>query len=170
MQITRLPGTNQPSILNKPPAQKPPSGDKFESSRGHEFMEGVKRKAGAMSSVIAGTAIGAGITALATGAMSTGMAAVMPAMLIAGAAGVAIGCYRSRNEKGNFPLLGQVIGGALHGAGGLAGGLIGKATVLGLASGGTAMGIAAGVGATAVAGLALGYGVIKFIEMARWKG
>ncbi len=171
MKISNAPNFQPPvKLQSKPPSGDPPKpADGF--SKGHEFMEGVKRKAGAMSSVIAGTAIGAGVTALAVGALGSGWALAVPATLLAGVAGVGIGLYRSRNENsGNFPLIGQAIGGGLHGVGGLAGGLIGKATVLGLASGGTAMGIAAGVGATAVAGLALAYGTVKLVEMFRWKG
>lgn len=168
MQISRLPQFQQPATLNKPPGpNRPQGGDKYEPS---EFLEGVKNTAGKMSSLIAGAAIGAGVTALATGAMSTGLAAVMPAVLLAGTAGVAIGLYRSRNEKGDWAPLGRMVAGGLHGIGGLAGGLVGKATVLGLAAGGTATGIAAGVGATALAGLAVGYGVAKFVELARWRG
>jgi len=157
----RLQGNKQPD------QQKPASSDKYEPS---PFMEGVKRKAGAMSSVIAGTAIGAGVTALAAGALSTGMVLATPAILLAGAAGVGIGLYRSRNEKGDWAAIGKMISGGMHGIGGLTGGLIGKATVMGLAAGGTGMGIAAGVGATAVAGLALAYGTVKFVEMFRWRG
>lgn len=170
MKISNAPNFQPVKLQSKQPQQPSPqpSGDGF--SKGHEFMEGVKRKAGAMSSVIAGTAIGAGVTALATSALATGWAALVPATLMAGVAGVGIGLYRGRNEKGEFAAVGQLLSGGLHGVGGLAGGLIGKATVLGLAAGGTGMGLAAGVGATAVAGLALAYGTVKFVEMFRWKG
>ncbi|MFN8610225.1 MAG: hypothetical protein U0931_21995 [Vulcanimicrobiota bacterium] len=170
MKINNAPNFQPVKLQSKQPqpqAPKPPS-DGF--SKGHQLMEGIKRKAGAMSSVIAGTAIGAGVTALATTALSTGWAAVVPATLLAGVAGAAIGLYRSRDEKGDFAMVGRMLSAGLHGAGGLAGGLIGKASVLGLAAGGTGMGIAAGVGATAVAGLALAYGTVKLVEMFRWKG
>jgi len=152
---------------NKQPDQPKPASDKYEPS---PFVEGIKRKAGAMSSVIAGTAIGAGVTALAAGALSTGLVLATPAILLAGAAGVGIGLYRSRNEKGDWAAIGKMMSGGLHGIGGLTGGLIGKAAVMGLVAGGTGMGIAAGVGATAVAGLALAYGTVKFVEMFRWRG
>ena len=173
MKISQAPQYQAPVRLqSKQPQAQKPAGDAFEPSKGggSDFMEGIKRKAGAMSSVIAGTAIGAGLTALATGALGTGMALAVPATLLAGVAGVGIGLYRSRNESGTFASVGKMIGGAMHGAGGLAGGLIGKATVLGLAAGGTGMGIAAGVGATAVAGVALAYGAVKLAEMFRWRG
>ena len=154
----------------QPPTKLPAPQKADAPSASDKFIRSVERKAGAMSSLIAGTAIGAGVTALAVGAMGVGMSLAAPAILCAGAAGVAIGMYRSRNEKGNFAAFGRMISGGLHGAGGLAGGLIGKATVLGLASGGTGMAIAAGVGATAVAGVALAYGTVKFVEMFRWRG
>ena len=169
MKISQAPNFQTTVRLqsNKQPDQPKPASDKYEPS---PLMEGIKRKAGAMSSVIAGTAIGAGVTALATGALGAALALAVPATLLAGVAGVGIGLYRSRNEKGDFAAIGRVMSGCLHGAGGLAGGLIGKATVLGLAAGGTGMGIAAGVGATAVAGLALAYGTVKFVEAFRWRG
>lgn len=160
MKISQAPNFQPPVRLqaNKQPEQQKPAADKYEPS---PFMEGVKRKAGAMSSLV---------TALAAGAISTGLVLATPAILLAGVAGVGIGLYRSRNESGTFASVGKLIGGCMHGAGGLAGGLIGKATVMGLAAGGTGMGIAAGVGATAVAGLALAYGTVKFVEMFRWRG
>lgn len=165
MKITNNNHRFQPPT--KLPAPKPSSG---EPSKVDQFVRSVERSAGAMSSLIAGTAIGAGVTALAAGALGVGLSMAAPAILCAGAAGVAIGMFRSRNETGTYASLGRVISGALHGAGGLAGGLIGKATVLGLASGGTGMAIAAGVGATAVAGVALAYGASKLVEMVRWRG
>ena len=173
MKISQAPNFQQPVRLqsNKQPQEQKPAGDSFKpSTRGSDFVEGVKRKAGAMSSVIAGTAIGAGVTALAAGALSTGMVLAVPATLLAGVAGVGIGLYRSRNESGTFASVGKMLSGCMHGAGGLAGGLIGKATVMGLAAGGTGMGIAAGIGATAVAGLALTYGAVKLAETFRWRG
>ena len=154
----------------QPPTKLPTQKAVGEPTKVDQFVRSVERKAGAMSSLIAGTAIGAGVTALAVGALGVGMSMAAPAVLCAGVAGVAIGMFRSRNEKGNFAAFGRMISGGLHGAGGLAGGLIGKATVLGLASGGTGMAIAAGVGATAIAGVALAYGTVKFVEMFRWRG
>ena len=73
MKISQAPNYQAPVRLqsNKQPQEQKPAGDSFKpSTRGSDFMEGVKRKAGAMSSVIAGTAIGAGVTALAAGALS----------------------------------------------------------------------------------------------------
>ena len=89
MKISQAPNFQPPVRLqgNKPPEQHKPAADKYEPS---PFMEGVKRKAGAMSSVIAGTAIGAGVTALAAGALSTGLVLATPAILLAGVAGVGI--------------------------------------------------------------------------------
>ena len=174
ISATPLPGLQGRQQANRPSSNPSGSADQFSpaSSSNHSqpgLSSTLARKVGPYSSVIAGTAIGAGVTALAASAFGVGLTLAAPAILTAGVAGVAIGLYRSRNDRGNFPLMGQAISGMFHGAAGVAGGVVGKATMLGLAAGGTGAAVVAGVAATAVVGAAVLYGVVKAAEAFHWR-